>query len=324
MENLNVKESGHSLQELGRILNLLGQYCTETPKQKITLVHDLDNWQGKIFEAVSAFDDRGLSEGVLRVVLKATFDLYKDDDFLKSLDEGLIYPEWGGRSFQSKDIKKLDRIWELSRALIEVLRQYSKNSGQPHCQDWQKAIPHKELGELVRWLLHITLGRLEFGRFPPGDAKDWIDTIFHEEVIDCMDYDDLSFMMYYISLYMDWIAERFPKLQRGKCPELFGICAELVKYCIDLPWESFIGPPEGVYEILDWAPDISLKSLCRAYASGVPNDSYFEDDSLLLAIEGISGKLPGELKDQLMGAYHTSTDGGVQMGALALIETMGA
>ena len=66
-----------------------------------------------------------------------------------------------------------------------------------------------------------------------------------------------------------------------------------------------------------------MGSFLRAYASGVPNDSYFEDDSLLLAIEGISEMLPGELKDQLLGVYHTNTDGGVQMGALALIETMG-
>jgi hypothetical protein len=328
MENLNVKKSGHSLQELGRILNLLGQYCTENPKRKITLVQDLDNWQGKIFEAVSVFNDRSLSESVLRVVLKATFDLYKDDDFLQSLDEGLINPEWGGRSFQWKDIKKLDRIWELSGALIEVLRQYSKCSGQPYCEDWQMAIPHKELGGLVRSLLHITWGRLEFRGFrgfPPLDAKDWIDGIFYEGGFDdCITYDDLSFVMHYISLYMGWIAERFPKFRRRKYPRLFGVCAELAKYCIDLTGDPPIGPPEGVYEILHWAPDISLKCLCQAYNSGVPNDSYFEHDSLLLAVEGISEKLPGELKDQLLGVYRTNTDEGVQKGALALIETMGA
>ncbi len=294
----------------------------EDPVEFENLVKDgasefIRNWRESLTKGIATnSEEPDLLKSLLRTELKTASERNCDDYMYELLKSDFFNPIWGAPNYNRKHLKNLERIWDFSRMLLEILLLHSKKNGFPKYEDWCGAIPCREFTKFLNDLFYVPRGRL--GILSCLDtAMDWIDNIY----TDYDAYHNVKFAIRFIELHTTWIAEKFPSSQSTLCPGLFRLCADLTKYCINLPNEPMIGPPGGIYDILKWSPELSLKYLCKSHNEGVVDDYIFEEDGLLDTVYELSEMFPGELKDQLLGIYHTNLDEGVQKGALALIET---
>jgi len=314
MSNIgNEKTHGESLRNLSDNLSYLHDICYRG--DSYDGLPSLSKCQDDLFHAVSVIGDRGLSEAVLRMVLKVEFETH-DKNTLESVNQYYI----GDREeklvpfkdFSPKHCEALDYCWDLAESLVGVLERYSKSNGIPDFSAWRAAIPHEEFPEFVRSLYDVTRGFLSETFFP----DDLLYLIAHEYAD--FGYEHLVLPMEYLDKLYSWVLAKFPQELRGSNESLFGFCAELVKYEINLPDEPMLVCPSGAVDILTWRPAISLPCLCRSYLMGLPS-SYCEWENFWMALEGVTADLPGNMSNQLLGVFYTNNDPQVRKGAVAIM-----
>jgi hypothetical protein len=272
----------------------------------------LPKYHDDLFRAVAAIGDRSLSEAVLRMVLRAQFEIF-DKNTLESVNKYYIGEKQGEPvpfrdSYSWPYCEALDFCWDLAESLVSVLERYGKSYGIPAFSAWQMAIPHEGFSEFVGSLYDVTRGFL---------SQEFFSDRLLEAIAYTSRYEELVLPMTYLDKMYGWVAAKFP---RGLCDNqdrLFEFCAQLVKYQIYLPGEPMFECPSGALDILMWRPNISLPCLCRSYLDGLPG-SYCDWDGFWLAIEAATEGLPGGISEQLLGVFYTNNDPEVRRGAVEL------